>query len=217
MVPNMTLVETQNAGNAFVVIRGISQARNSEPSVAVQVDGVLETNPAEFNQELYDIKQIEVLKGPQGALYGRNAIGGAIIITTKDPSDEFEANVKAGYGNEDSIRGAARRQRADHRHAGLPGIRELLRDRRLPRQRVPAREGGSRRGLSGRVRFVVEAERQLHRRPAGLDGRPLDRRRCTSTSRASTRRTRSAATSPMPTTSMSRSSSTTRASTTATC
>ena len=79
----MTLVETQNAGNAFVVIRGISQARNSEPSVAVQVDGVLKTNPAEFNQELFDIQQIEVLKGPQGALYGRNAIGGAIIITTR--------------------------------------------------------------------------------------------------------------------------------------
>src|SRR4030095_15128883 len=55
-VPNMTLVETQNAGNAFVVIRGISQARNSEPSVAVLVDGVLETNPAEFNQELFDIE-----------------------------------------------------------------------------------------------------------------------------------------------------------------
>jgi iron complex outermembrane recepter protein len=105
MVPNMTLVETQNAGNAFVVIRGISQARNSEPSVAVQVDGVLQTNPAEFNQELYDIQQIEVLKGPQGALYGRNAIGGAIIITTLDPADEFEASVKAGYGNENSIRG----------------------------------------------------------------------------------------------------------------
>ena len=81
----MTLVETQNAGNAFVVVRGISQARNSEPSVAVLIDGVLETNPAEFNQELYDIEQIEVLKGPQGALYGRNAIGGAIIITTQGP------------------------------------------------------------------------------------------------------------------------------------
>ena len=87
-VPNMTLVETQNAGNAFVVIRGISQARNSEPSVAVLVDGVLETNPAEFNQELFDIEQIEVLKGPQGAVYGRNAIGGAIIIQTKEPGDE---------------------------------------------------------------------------------------------------------------------------------
>jgi iron complex outermembrane receptor protein len=99
LVPNMTLVETQNAGNAFVVVRGISQARNSEPSVAVLVDGVLETNPAEFNQELFDVRQIEVLKGPQGALYGRNAIGGAIIIRTKDPADQLEGSVRLGYGN----------------------------------------------------------------------------------------------------------------------
>ncbi len=99
LVPNMTLVETQNAGNAFVVVRGISQARNSEPSVAVLVDGVLETNPAEFNQELFDIAQIEVLKGPQGALYGRNAIGGAIIIRTREPGDEFEGTARAGVGN----------------------------------------------------------------------------------------------------------------------
>ena len=64
----MTLVEVQNVGNSFITIRGISQARNSEPSVAVLVDGVLEPNPYEFDQELTDIKQIEVLKGPQGAL-----------------------------------------------------------------------------------------------------------------------------------------------------
>ncbi len=104
MVPNMTLVETQNAGNAFVVIRGISQARNSEPSVAVLIDGVAQTNPAQFNQELYDIQQIEVLKGPQGGLYGRNAIGGAILITTAPPSETFEGSVKLGVGNESSYR-----------------------------------------------------------------------------------------------------------------
>ena len=95
--PNVTLVETQNAGTSFVVIRGISQARNSEPSVAVVVDGVPETQPAQFNQELVDIQQIEVLKGPQGALYGRNAIGGAILITTKQPTDHWEGRVTAGY------------------------------------------------------------------------------------------------------------------------
>ena len=104
LVPNMTLVETQNAGNAFVVVRGVSQARNSEPSVAVLVDGVLETNPAEFNKELFDIQQIEVLKGPQGALYGRNAIGGAIIIRTKDPSDTLSGSLRLGLGNGDSKR-----------------------------------------------------------------------------------------------------------------
>jgi len=99
LVPNMTLVEVQNVGNSFITVRGISQARNSEPSVAVLVDGVLETNPYEFDQELTDIKQIEVLKGPQGALYGRNAIGGAIIIHTADPSDHFEGTGKLGIGN----------------------------------------------------------------------------------------------------------------------
>ncbi len=66
-MPNVTFVTTQNAGTSFIVMRGISQARNSEPSAAIVVDGVPMTQPAEFNQELFDISQIEVLKGPQGA------------------------------------------------------------------------------------------------------------------------------------------------------
>ncbi len=99
LTSNVTLVETQNAGNAFIVIRGITQARNSEPSVAVVVDGVQQVNPAQFNQDLFDIEQIEVLKGPQGGLYGRNAIGGAIIIETKEPSDEFEGKITFGLDN----------------------------------------------------------------------------------------------------------------------
>jgi len=99
LVPNMTLVEVQNVGNSFITIRGISQARNSEPSVAVLVDGVLEPNPYEFDQELNDVTSIQVLKGPQGALYGRNAIGGAIIINTADPSDHFEGAAKVGIDN----------------------------------------------------------------------------------------------------------------------
>jgi iron complex outermembrane receptor protein len=96
LTPNVTLVQTQNAGNSFINIRGISQARNSEMSAAVLVDGVLMTNPAQFNQQLFDIEQIEVLRGPQGALYGRNAIGGAITIRTKDPTDEFEGVIELG-------------------------------------------------------------------------------------------------------------------------
>jgi iron complex outermembrane recepter protein len=99
LTPNVNLVETQNVGNAFIVIRGITQARNSEPSVAVVVDGVQQVNPAQFNQDLFDIQQIEVLKGPQGALYGRNAIGGAIIITTKQPTDVLEGSVTVGIDN----------------------------------------------------------------------------------------------------------------------
>src|SRR5205823_6690195 len=96
LTPNMSLVQTQNQGTSFVTVRGISQARNSEPSVAVLIDGVQMANPSQFNQELFDIDSIQVLKGPQGALYGRNAIGGAIIINTKRPSDVFEGNVTMG-------------------------------------------------------------------------------------------------------------------------
>lgn len=96
LTPNVTLVQTQNAGNSFITARGISQNRNSEMSVSVLVDGVLMNQPGQFNQELIDIAQIEVLKGPQGALYGRNAIGGAITITTKKPTDELEGMVLVG-------------------------------------------------------------------------------------------------------------------------
>jgi iron complex outermembrane receptor protein len=97
LTPNMTLVQTQNQGTSFIVVRGISQARNSEPSVAVLIDGVAMANPSQFNQELFDIQSIEVLKGPQGALYGRNAIGGAIIINTVEPGDELSGKLTLGY------------------------------------------------------------------------------------------------------------------------
>lgn len=96
LTPNVSLVETQNAGNAFINVRGVSQNRNSEMSVAVLVDGVLMTNPAQFTQQLIDVQQIEVLRGPQGALYGRNAIGGAITIVTQQPGDEIEGRVELG-------------------------------------------------------------------------------------------------------------------------
>ncbi len=97
LTSNMTMVQTQNQGTSFITVRGISQARNSEPSVAVLIDGVAMANPSAFNQELFDVEHIEVLKGPQGALYGRNAIGGAIIIRTQEPGDEFAGKVTLGY------------------------------------------------------------------------------------------------------------------------
>ena len=96
LTPNVTLVETQNAGTSFITIRGVSQARNSEMSAAILVDGVLMPHPAQFTQQLYDVQQIEVLRGPQGALYGRNAIGGAITVVTKPPSDQFSGKVELG-------------------------------------------------------------------------------------------------------------------------
>jgi iron complex outermembrane receptor protein len=103
LTSNMTLMETQNNAFAFVNIRGLAQIRNVDPTVAVVVDGVLSTTSLAFSQDLYDIQQIEVLKGPQGALYGRNATGGAINITTKQPTSDPEVYVRGGYGNGDNL------------------------------------------------------------------------------------------------------------------
>ncbi|MGH7211562.1 MAG: TonB-dependent receptor plug domain-containing protein, partial [Acetobacteraceae bacterium] len=99
LTPNVTFVETQNIGTAFVIARGIAQARNSEPSMAVVVDGVQQANPSQFDQDLFDIQEIQVLKGPQGGLYGRDAIGGAILITTQAPTSTPQYSVKLGVDN----------------------------------------------------------------------------------------------------------------------
>lgn len=108
LTPNVVLAESQSAGISFMTIRGISQVRNGEAPVATVVDGVLQINSRQFTQALFDVERIEVLRGPQGALYGRNATGGAILITTKQPTNDFEGNVVLGVGNgsEYSIQGA---------------------------------------------------------------------------------------------------------------
>ncbi|MEL1233796.1 MAG: Plug domain-containing protein, partial [Candidatus Neomarinimicrobiota bacterium] len=81
LTPNVVMANTVNAGDTLVTIRGLTSTRDAESNFALVVDGILETNPNAFNRELLDIEQIEVLKGPQGALYGRNATSGAILIT----------------------------------------------------------------------------------------------------------------------------------------
>jgi iron complex outermembrane receptor protein len=74
LIPNVTMVDAANVGDTQVTIRGIVSTRDAEGTFAYVVDGVLMTNPNSFNEELLDVSQIEVLKGPQGALYGRNAV-----------------------------------------------------------------------------------------------------------------------------------------------
>ncbi|MEO1079674.1 MAG: TonB-dependent receptor [Pseudomonadota bacterium] len=107
LVPNVTLVDTANVGDTQLSIRGIVSTRDAESTFAYVVDGILSTNPNSFNEELFDIQQIEVLKGPQGALYGRNAVAGAILVSTKEPSNEFEGRVGATVGNVGIARGNA--------------------------------------------------------------------------------------------------------------
>lgn len=98
---------TAEAGDTQINIRGINGARDAESSVALVVDGILKTNTAQLNQNQGTLTQVEILKGPQGALYGRNAAAGAIVISTQRPGDSFEGAVRASYANENTVEGTA--------------------------------------------------------------------------------------------------------------
>jgi iron complex outermembrane receptor protein len=106
LTPGVAQVQTAEAGDMQVNIRGINTGRDAETNFALVIDGVLQTNPQALNQELSGVTQIEVLKGPQGALYGRNAVAGALILTTRKPTDTWETDIIAGYGSDNSYKGS---------------------------------------------------------------------------------------------------------------
>ncbi|MEM7779757.1 MAG: TonB-dependent receptor [Pseudomonadota bacterium] len=104
LTPGVTIVTgTAEAGDTQINIRGINGARDAESSVALVVDGILKTNTAQLNQNQGTLRQVEILKGPQGALYGRNAAAGAIVISTLEPSDVIEGSIRASYANEQTV------------------------------------------------------------------------------------------------------------------
>src|SRR5579862_4418361 len=96
------------AGYALPYLRGVGTAATGpgfENPIAINVDGVYYAAQAGSILSLNNIESIEVDKGPQGTLFGRNATGGAIQITTKTPSQEFGGSVSAGYGNYNTTTG----------------------------------------------------------------------------------------------------------------
>lgn len=99
LTPNVSLDDSFTYANTFVSIRGVSQINNADSPVAIVIDGVPQNNQKQFKMKLFDVERIEVLKGPQGSLYGRNAIGGAINIETKSGTSETEGFVGVSAGN----------------------------------------------------------------------------------------------------------------------
>jgi iron complex outermembrane receptor protein len=113
--PNVTLKNTASFGGSSSIlvsyIRGIGQndfAFNLEPGVGVYVDGVYLARNIGANVDLLDLDRVEVLKGPQGTLFGRNTIGGALNIVTRDPGNDFRVQAEASTGrfNRIDFRGA---------------------------------------------------------------------------------------------------------------
>lgn len=108
VIPSLEYASAFGAGEAF--IRGIgtqfSQA-GSETSVATYVDGVYLQRQVGVNEPIVDLKDVTVLKGPQGTLYGRNATGGAILLETNDPTQDFGGYADAEYGTFQHYKGDA--------------------------------------------------------------------------------------------------------------
>ncbi len=102
LVPGVTIVNSAEVADTQINIRGINGARDAENSIALVIDGILMTNPAAVNREYTNLQQIEIVKGPQGALYGRNAAAGAIIITTLQPGEEFGARFRGTAADDSS-------------------------------------------------------------------------------------------------------------------
>ncbi|MGV3478993.1 MAG: TonB-dependent receptor [Sphingobium sp.] len=104
------LLWAKSSNNSQPTIRGIGSRNASagdEPNVATFIDGVYQPEQATTAQELSNVERIEVLKGPQGTLFGRNATGGAINIVTKKPSFETTGDASLTYGRYDFMKATA--------------------------------------------------------------------------------------------------------------
>lgn len=98
LVPSVSFRKGNTTRNSAITIRGvgtISFSIAAEPSVSTVVDGVVLGRSGQAFVDLYDLDRIEVLRGPQGTLFGKNASAGVVNITTKRPSDEFEGSFEA--------------------------------------------------------------------------------------------------------------------------
>lgn len=99
-VPNMTFAQGQRGDN--VTIRGIGTkafSGSSDSATGVHFAGAPVTDNRLFQMDLYDVQRLEVLRGPQGTLYGRNATGGVINVIPARPTDDFEASLNAEFTN----------------------------------------------------------------------------------------------------------------------
>lgn len=102
--PGLSIGNALGSSNPAITVRGVGINDfnvNTNPGVAVYVDEIYQPIPASLSFGLFDIERVEVLKGPQGTLYGRNATGGAVSFVTNKPTEELDGYITAEFGDFD--------------------------------------------------------------------------------------------------------------------
>lgn len=105
LTPNLVIIDQLRPGIQTVSFRGFTTVQGGQSPFAIVVDGVAEPGQEFLKQQLVDVQQIEILRGPQGTLYGAGAVAGAINIVTQQPTNEYTAAAKLGYAQGDQATG----------------------------------------------------------------------------------------------------------------
>ena len=164
--PSVTF--SQNTGFAQLTIRGIGTNAvfaGSDPSSAVYLDGVYLARPAGLLGDFLDLERVEVLRGPQGTLYGRNVVGGAVNLISRSPTDEAEASVRLTAGSAAEVRTEARvsgplvRGRVMGSATFLRGVRDgFVRDLDHPERNLGSEDAT---GATGKLRVILNRSSEL--------------------------------------------------------
>jgi iron complex outermembrane recepter protein len=102
-VPGFTIYTSGGTTHAYIRGVGTATGTGQEPPVNVFIDGVYYQHPSISNALLNNLERVEVIKGPQGTLFGRNAVGGVISYVTKDPTQDAHVDAQVSYGNYDTV------------------------------------------------------------------------------------------------------------------
>ena len=166
LAPSVTF--SQNTGWGQLTIRGIGTNAvfaGSDPSSAIYLDGVYLARPAMAFARFLDLERIEVLRGPQGTLYGRNAVGGAMNLIPRPPTNDFQASAHFTAGNFGELRADARvsgplkRDRVMGSVAFERGVRDgFVRDLEHPDHPLGGDDGTAARG---QLRVVFDRRTNL--------------------------------------------------------
>ena len=160
LAPGLQIKTDDNAANPRIFIRGVG-VNDFNPSTAsavgIYVDGVYVASPLAQLASFYDLQQVEVLRGPQGTLYGRNTTGGAINVVTRKPSDSLQGDLAIDYGRfhafnvQGGVGGPIVAGKVDFRISGL-----YVKDDGYTLNRLTGDEGNNadRWALRGALRFT---------------------------------------------------------------